>query len=161
MVKDKESSHSISAIRGNYALEPVSDHCRMEEDVYEPSYQVMGCLWPCTRAQWESLTGWSGWWCLQSRGYWEALRDTQRVTHKNNNLLDGILSPSSPLTQKVERSMWQKGGDEWDKRQKHAERVLCVSLRYHERWAVCAVGLHQLHWWPGRCISQNPLVLPL
>lgn len=36
-----------------------------------------------------------------------------------------------------------------------------ASLTYHGHWAVCAAGLHQLHWWPGRCISQNPPVLPL
>ncbi len=90
MVKDKESSstaNSNSAVRGNYAPEPVSEHSRMEEEVCESSYQVMGCLWPCTQAQWESLTGWSGCWSLQRRWYWEALRDKQSITHKNNNII--------------------------------------------------------------------------
>lgn len=79
MVKDKESgrgANSDRAVRGNYALRPVGEHSRTEEDVHELSYQVMGCLWPCTRAQRETPTGWSGWWSLQSVGCWAALRDT-------------------------------------------------------------------------------------
>lgn len=108
MVKDKESSstaNSNSAVRGNYTLEAASEHSRTEEEVCEESYQVTGCLWPCTRAQWEILTGWSGWWSLRSRGYWEALRDT----HKNNHLSDDtLLSPPSPSTQKymIETRRW-------------------------------------------------------
>lgn len=63
--------------------------------------------------------------------------------------------------QRQREDVWWNQGDERDKGFKHAQGVLCLSFSYHGHWAECAAELHQLHWWPGRCISQNPRVWPL
>lgn len=162
MANDKQGSSkasSNSAVKGNYTLQAVTEHSRMEEEVCKLSHQVMGCLWPCTQAQWKSLTRWSGWWSVQSRGYWEALWDTHTHTQyytqeKQFIRCSSHVSTPSLSTQREKKDVWHKPGDEWGKGQKHAES-------YHGHWAECAVELHQLHWWPDMCIFQSVLVLPL
>lgn len=39
------------------------------------------------------------------------------------------------------------------------QEMLCDC--YHEHLAIYAAELRPLHWWPGRCTSQNPPTLPL
>ncbi len=129
VVKDKESNSaaiSHSAVRGKYTLEDVSEHSRMEEDICELSYQVMGCLWPCTQARWGSLTGRSGWWSLQSQRYWEALRDTKSITHKKNNVSDhsdSTVSTQSPDTGSGGKYIWMS-----ETRARNMQTECCVYL---------------------------------